>query len=62
LRNPLTWFVVLLTFLVGGPLVYSITNYGTLFRLREMIFLGLLFIPLAVATSARMRAGASEAV
>jgi hypothetical protein len=52
LRNPLTWLVVALTVLVGGPLVYSITNYGTLFRLREMIFLGLLFTPLAIATAA----------
>jgi hypothetical protein len=49
-RNPLAWFVVVLTVLVGGPIVYSITNYGTLFRLREMIYLGLLFTPLAVAT------------
>jgi hypothetical protein len=51
LRNPLVWFIFVLTVLVGGPLVYSITNYGTLFRLREMIFLGLLFTPLAVATA-----------
>ena len=51
LRNPLAWLVVVLTVLVGGPLVYSITNYGTLFRLREMIYLGLLFTPLAVATT-----------
>jgi len=55
LRNPLTWFVVVLTMLVGGPLVYSITNYGTLFRLREMIYLGLLFTPLAVASVAPAR-------
>lgn len=52
LGSPLTWLVVVLTVLVGGPLVYSITNYGTLFRLREMIFIGLLFTPLAVATGA----------
>lgn len=52
LRNPMTWLIVVLTVLVGGPLVYSITNYGTLFRLREMIYLGLLFTPLAVATGA----------
>jgi hypothetical protein len=51
-RNPLTWFVVMLTLLVGGPLVYSITNYGALFRLREMIYLGLLLIPLATVTAA----------
>jgi hypothetical protein len=55
LRNPLTWLVLVLTVLVGGPLVYSITNYGTLFRLREMIYLGLLFTPLAVVTAAPAR-------
>jgi hypothetical protein len=52
LRNPLAWFVVLLTLLAGIPLVYTITNFGTLFRLREMIYLGVLLAPLAVATSA----------
>jgi hypothetical protein len=55
LRNPFTWLVVALTVLVGGPLAYSITNYGTLFRLREMIYLGLLFTPLAIATAASAR-------
>jgi len=55
LRSPLAWLVVVLTVLVGGPLVYSITNYGTLFRLREMIFIGLLFTPLAVASAAPAR-------
>jgi hypothetical protein len=62
LRDPLTWFIAMLTLLVGGPLVYTITNYGALFRLREMIFLGLLFLPLAVttATPARTRAGSVD--
>jgi len=55
LRNPLTWLVLAMIVLVGGPLVYSITNYGTLFRLREMIYLGLLFTPLAVASAAPAR-------
>jgi hypothetical protein len=27
-----------------APLAYSISNFGTLFRLREMIYLGLLLI------------------
>ena len=50
-RNPLTWLVLLLTLLIGGALAYSITNFGTLFRLREMLFLGLLLTPLVVASS-----------
>lgn len=55
LRNPLAWFIVLLTLLAGIPLVYTITNFGTLFRLREMIFLGVLLAPLAAATSTGTR-------
>ena len=50
LRNPMAWLVVLLTILVGAPLVYAVTNFGTLFRLREMIYLGLMLVPLAVVT------------
>ncbi|MEA2326121.1 MAG: hypothetical protein QOE68_1080 [Thermoanaerobaculia bacterium] len=61
LRNPLTWFVLVLTVLVGAPLVYTVTNYGTLFRLREMIYLGLLFTPLAVVTAAPDRARVDDA-
>lgn len=52
LRNPMAWLVAGITLLIGGPLVYSITNFGTLFRLREMIYLGLLLTPLAVASTA----------
>jgi hypothetical protein len=52
-RNPLVWFLALLTLLAGVPLSYAITNYGTLFRLREMIYIGMALIPLALATSSR---------
>jgi hypothetical protein len=52
-RNPLVWFVALLTILAGVPLAYAITNYGTLFRLRGMIYIGLILTPLALATSWR---------
>jgi ketosteroid isomerase-like protein len=48
-RNPLTWLVLLTTVLIFGPLAYTIGNFGTLFRLREMIYVGLLLVPLAVA-------------
>ncbi|MEA2327571.1 MAG: hypothetical protein QOE68_2530 [Thermoanaerobaculia bacterium] len=52
-RNPLVWFLALLTLLAGVPLAYAITNYGTLFRLREMIYIGMALTPLALATSWR---------
>lgn len=52
-RNPLTWLVLATTLMIFGPLAYSISNFGTLFRLREMIYLGLLLIPLAAATRCR---------
>jgi ketosteroid isomerase-like protein len=48
-RNPVTWLILLTTFLIAPPLAYSISNFGTLFRLREMIYLGLLLIPIAAA-------------
>jgi hypothetical protein len=50
LRNPVFWLVAAVTVLIGVPLVYTVTNFGTLLRLREMIYLGLLLIPLALAT------------
>jgi hypothetical protein len=50
-RDPLTWFTLAITVLIGIPLVYSISNFGTLFRLREMIYIGLVMMPLAVATA-----------
>jgi hypothetical protein len=49
LRNPVFWLVAAVTVLIGVPLVYTVTNFGTLLRLREMIYLGLLLIPLALA-------------
>jgi hypothetical protein len=60
-RNPLVWLLALPTLLAGISLAYVITNYGTLFRLREMIYIGLALIPLALATSAQ-RTVASEVV
>jgi hypothetical protein len=52
-RNPLVWLLALPTVLAGVPLGYVITNYGTLFRLREMVYIGVALIPLALATSVR---------
>ena len=50
-RNPLTWLVLLTMLIVLAPLLYSVSNFGTLFRLREMIYLGLLLIPIGAAQS-----------
>jgi hypothetical protein len=62
--NPLVVFVALVTLLVTVPLVYVVTNFGTLFRLRGMIFLGALLTPMAMATAAwggTSAAGAGDA-
>jgi hypothetical protein len=52
-RNPIFWFVAAVTLLITFPLVYTVTNFGTLFRLREMIYLGVALIPLALASAPR---------
>lgn len=51
LRNPIFWFVLLVT-VIGLPLVYTVTNYGTLFRLRIMIYVTFALLPLALSTAA----------
>lgn len=48
LRNPIFWFVLLVAGVVV-PIAYIITNYGTLFRLRAMLFVTIALIPLAIA-------------
>jgi len=55
LRNPTFWFVGVLVVLVGVPLVYTITNFGTLFRLRMMVYTGAALVPLALAMAAAQR-------
>ena len=52
-RFPLTWLVLLTTLIVALPLVYSVSNFGTLFRLREMTYLGMLLLPIAAAAESR---------
>jgi hypothetical protein len=50
-RNALFWLVLLVTVVTGVLLVYTVTNFGTLFRLRAMIFNTLVLLPLALATA-----------
>ena len=41
--------VALLLVLIAVPLIYTVSNFGTLFRLRQMIFLGICLLPVALA-------------
>ena len=41
--------VALLLLLIGVPLIYTVNNFGTLFRLRQMIFLAICLLPVALA-------------
>lgn len=50
--NPVSWLVLGATVMITVPLVYTVSNFGTLFRLREMIFIGLALVPLALSTIA----------
>lgn len=53
-RDPLFWMLVALTLLIGVPLAYTVTNFGTLFRLRETVYLGVILAPAAaIAAGAR---------
>lgn len=51
LRNPVFWLVVVMVVAVGAPLAYTVTNFGTLFRLRGMVYTGLALIPIALLTA-----------
>lgn len=53
LADPMVWLVVLMTLLLAAPLVYTVSNFGTLFRLRAMVLVSLLLVPPAVTASIR---------
>jgi hypothetical protein len=59
-RDPLVWMLVALTVLIGGALAYTIANFGTLFRLREMVYIGIILLPVAAAGAAARSAGVDE--
>jgi len=54
-RDPLVWMLVAFTLLIGVPLAYAVTNYGTLFRLRQTICLGVILAPAAAIAAGRRR-------
>jgi hypothetical protein len=49
LRNPLLWQLLALVIVLTLALAYAVTNFGTLFRHREMVFVALLGIALSGA-------------
>jgi hypothetical protein len=53
IKEPLFWQIALTTIFVAGPIIYAISNFGTLFRHRGMIYVGLALIPLALARTAK---------
>jgi hypothetical protein len=48
-RSPALLLVMISTVAMAVMLAYTITNFGTLFRHRGMVFIGLVMIPLIVA-------------
>ena len=44
--------LIALTLLIGIPLAYAMTNDGTLFRLREIVYLGVILAPAAAIAAA----------
>lgn len=58
-RNGVFWLVAGMTLLLGASLVYTVTNFGTLFRLRAMIYTGMALIPLALMTAPRREEAAA---
>lgn len=60
-RSPVLVLVVFTTAAIGAMLAYTITNFGTLFRHRGMVFIGLVMIPIIVAADGTRRGGASRA-
>jgi len=46
--TPLFVFVVLLFFATAGPMFYSVTNFGTLFRLRSLLYVLAALAPLTL--------------
>lgn len=49
IRTPSFWLVLAALVLVGVPLIYTVSNFGTLFRHRNMLYMGLVLLPLTIA-------------
>jgi hypothetical protein len=51
MNAPVFWLALLVTGGIGLALVYTVSNFGTLFRHRDMLLAGLVLLPLALAAS-----------
>ncbi|HEX7677320.1 MAG TPA: hypothetical protein VF713_04305 [Thermoanaerobaculia bacterium] len=49
---PVFWLTLLVTGAIGLALVYTVSNFGTLFRHRDMLLVGLVLLPLALTAPA----------
>lgn len=50
--NALFVFVLLVFFALAGPMIYTVTNFGTLFRLRGMLYVLAALLPLTLSERA----------
>ncbi len=60
IASPTLWLVGLVTLMIGGMLAYTVSNFGTLFRHREMIYFGLAVLPLAIAAGSARAEGEAQ--
>jgi hypothetical protein len=51
LKEPVFWMMLIVTTLITVALAYTVSNFGTLLRHRDMILLGLVLLPLAIPAS-----------
>jgi hypothetical protein len=47
--TPLSVFLLLVLAMTAAPMVYAVSNFGTLFRLRQMVYLLTVLLPLTLA-------------
>ena len=55
--TPLFVFLVLVFVMTAGPMIYTVTNFGTLFRLRQMLYLIAAMLPLTLAARTNVSSG-----
>ena len=53
-RNAVLWQQVIVILMVSGALAYTVSNFGTLFRHRAMVYGGLLVVHLLVSPTLRV--------
>ena len=60
LGEPVFWLTFLVTLMLASALAYTVSNFGTLFRHRDMIMFGLLLASIAAPASAAGRTVAAS--